>query len=131
MASKIIIPTISKLESLCNSHWYDWPFGYEPLASEVEYLRLAKEARKQTYPEIDKYELNNGFCIDLDWFHELALHTQVVIKESAICYAHGRVLYTTLSKYLYERKQLSPTDRITIWEQVLLEVSLLCAWPKH
>jgi len=115
--SRKILPMISKLDSFCNSHWYDWPFGSQPLASKDEYIRLAKEAREKTYKGIDKYEENSGFGIDLEWLHELALHTQVVIKESPICYAHGRVLYTTLSKYLNEQQQnSSSTDRLTIWE---------------
>ena len=101
---------------MTNSHWHDWPFGHEPRASKDEYIRLAKEVSKQTYPEIDKYEQKMGFAIDTEWLHELALHTQVVIKKSPLCYAHGRVLYTALSKYLSERQTTSSADRLTIWE---------------
>ena len=116
IASRIIIPLVRKLGNFCILYSYDWPFGYEPLASKNEYIRLAKKASMATYPEIDKYEQETGFSIDLKWLHELALHTQVVIKESKICYSHGRVLYSSLSKYLYERERLSPSDRLTIWE---------------
>ena len=41
-----------------------------------------------------------GYKIEYDWFHELALHTQIVIKKSELCYQHGRVLYSTLSAYI-------------------------------
>ena len=30
----------------------------------------------------------------------MALHTQIVIKKSELCYQHGRVIYSTLSKYV-------------------------------
>ena len=111
-----MIPLRRKLERLTNSQWNDWPFGREPLATKDEYFRLANEVSKRTYPEIDSYEKKMGFAIDTEWLHEVALHTQVVIKESPLCYAHGRVLYTALSKYLSERRVTSSTDRLTIWE---------------
>ena len=114
--SRKLIPVRRKLESLANSHWYDWPFGREPVATIDEYIRLSKEVRSLTYPEIDSYEKKMGFAIDKEWLHELALHTQVVIKESPLCYAHGRILYTALSKYLSERNTNSSSDRITVWE---------------
>ena len=116
IVSRKLTPVRRKLEYLNNAHWHDWPFGHEPRASKDEYIRLAKEVRKLTYPEIDKYEQKMGFAIDTEWLHELALHTQVVIKKSPLCYAHGRVLYTALSKYLSERQTTSSTDRLTIWE---------------
>ena len=49
---------------------------------------------------INQFEIDYGFSLSPDWFHELAIHTQVVIKESEICYQHGRLLYTSLSKYI-------------------------------
>ena len=100
IVSHKLTPVRRKLEHLANAHWHDWPFGREPSASKEEYLRLAKEVRKLTFPEIDEYEQKTGFAICAEWLHELALHTQVVIKESPLCYAHGRVLYTALSQSL-------------------------------
>ena len=105
-----------KLECLTNAHWHGWHFGHEPSASKEEYLRLAKEVSEQTYKEIEKYEQNEDIAIDKEWLDELALHTQIVIKESPLCYAHGRVLYTALSKYLTEHPSSSSTDGLTIWE---------------
>jgi hypothetical protein len=111
-----LTPVRRKLEKMTNVHWYEWPFGHEPRASEKEYLRLAKEVSEQNYQEIDKYEHDSRFALNKDWLVELALHTQVVIKETPLCYAHGRVLYTALSKYLSEHPSSSSTDRLTIWE---------------
>jgi hypothetical protein len=93
-----LIPLRSRLERLINTRWYDFPFGRQPHASQEEYLQRAAEARQQRYPEIEAYEQQTGFALDADqdaeWLHELALHTQVVIKKSPLCYAHGRVLYS-------------------------------------
>ena len=111
-----LTPVRRKLEKMTNVHWYDWPFGHEPRESEKEYLRLAKEVNEQYYKEIDKYEHDSRFALNKEWLDDLALHTQVVIKETPLCYAHGRVLYTTLSKYLSEHPSSSSTDRLTIWE---------------
>ena len=105
-----------KIERMAYSQWYDSPFGKEPLASENIYRSLAAEVRSRVYPEIDSYEDRLGYAIDQDWLHELALHTQVVIKQSELCYQHGRVLYTTLSKYLNGHTPRDVGDGLTIWE---------------
>ena len=76
------------------------PFCDKPLASESEYLNLWQEAKNIRYHEIDKLEIELGYRIDLEWFSKLALITQVCIKESELCFAHGRVLYTVLKNYL-------------------------------
>ena len=116
LAARKLTPARRKLEELTNEHWHEWPFGREPRASEKEYLRLAKEVSEQTYQEIEKYEHDTRFSLNKEWLDELALHTQIVVKESPLCYAHGRVLYTSLSKYLSDHPSNSSTDRITIWE---------------
>ena len=80
--------------------YYNNPFGQKPLASRDEYLSIWKDAKNKSYPVIDEYEINMKHKIDSNWFHELALHTQVVIKESEICYQHGRILFSTLCDYI-------------------------------
>jgi len=97
-------------------HWDGFPFGKEPLATKTEYENLAKIVQQQKYPEIDAFEQQVGFAIVPSWLHELAFHTQVVIKKSPLCYAHGRVLYSALSAYLRDHPTKYPTDRLTIWE---------------
>jgi len=79
------------------------PLCAAPLGSEADYLRLWEDAKSKTYPEIDEYEQERGAAIDREWFDQLALLTQVVIKRSSICYQHGRVLYAALSRYLRDR----------------------------
>jgi len=46
----------------------------------------------------------------------LALHTQIVIKKSKLCYAHGRILYTTLSDYISKQNNDEKKQRIAIIE---------------
>ena len=75
------------------------PFCTAPLAPAAEYRRLWEDARSRACPAIDRYEEECGAAIDPAWFHQLALLTQVTIKQSAICYQHGRVLYSTLVRY--------------------------------
>lgn len=76
------------------------PLIVKPKASQEIYKKLAQEAAEQAYPEIDSFEEIAGYAIAADWLHDLALHTQVVVKKSPLCYAHGRVLYSALSRYL-------------------------------
>jgi len=77
-----------------------YPFGREIRGTVEEYRTLWNDAKNTTYPEIDKYEESSGIAIDYEWFHRLALHTQIVIKKSELCYQHGRVIYSALSKYV-------------------------------
>jgi hypothetical protein len=106
------------LEIITNSIWYDSPFGTKPHASKQVYLNLAEIAKKEVYHEIEEYEQQTGFAIDSYWLHELALHTQVVLKDSPLCYAHGRILSQIVLLILLFGKQVLP------------EGFLRFAWPK-
>jgi len=83
------------------------PIIKNPKGERQAYLQTAQEAKEKQYPETDNYENRIGFSIQPDWFHELALHTQVVVKKSEINYQHGRLLYSTLRKYLAEHNPAS------------------------
>jgi predicted O-methyltransferase YrrM len=87
-----------------NRRWYDSPLGSRPRAAAGTYQELADDAKAKLYPQIDQYEAQAGFAIDKNWMDEVALHTQIVIKPEALCYQHGRVLYSTLRKYLASQK---------------------------
>ncbi len=82
--------------------FHDYLFGKKPRARKEEYLAIWEKVKRQSYPVIDQYEQKLRFYIDSEWFHKLALHTQVVIKKSEICYQHGRLLYATLSNYVHQ-----------------------------
>jgi predicted O-methyltransferase YrrM len=79
------------------------PLCEAPLAPPDEYRRRWAEARSRTFPVIDRYEDSCEAAIDSAWFHRLALLTQVPIKQSEICYQHGRLLYATLAQYIRRR----------------------------
>lgn len=99
-----------------NREWYDFPLGRRAVGSVDLYRELALAAAKKRYPEVESFEAECGFAIDKMWLDELAFHTQVVIKKSPLCYAHGRVLYSSLSRYLALGPTKSKNERITIWE---------------
>lgn len=104
------------IENLSNYVWNNFPFGNTPKAKKEEYLRLAEEAKKEIYPEIDEYEKLKGFKIDKEWLDDLALHTQITVKNSKLCYAHGRLLYTALLDYISKQNDNDVKERITIIE---------------
>ena len=88
------------IERKSNEIWFNYPFGRHPKALKEDYIKLSKKTSAIDYPEINQYEKETGFLIDKAWLDDLALHTQIVIKDSPLCYAHGRVLYTALCSYL-------------------------------
>ena len=102
-----VLSRFSRLRSRQN------PLTAKPKASGEIYKKLAKEAAEQDYPEVDSFEGITGHAIDTEWLHDLALHTQVVVKSSPLCYAHGRVLYSALSRYL---ESIAKSETIKIVE---------------
>jgi predicted O-methyltransferase YrrM len=102
----------AKLEARNRRRYAQAPFCAAPMASPSEYQQLWMDARRRSHPAIDHYEETSGAAIDRDWFHRLALLTQVTIKRSEICYQHGRLLYATLVRYARTRTR----DHLTIVE---------------
>ena len=90
------------------------PFGKKPWGSRDKYLNLHADAKKKIYKEIDFFEEKKGYKIDRTWFEDLALHTQVVIKNSELNYQHGRLLYSSLRNYLITSK--NETNDVVILE---------------
>jgi len=95
-----------------SKHWRSHPFGNSVRASNDTYMALWEKEKSKAYPEIDAYEQETGRAIEKGWLDKLALHTQIVVKNSPLCYQHGRILYSALSTYL-EKK---PQQNITIYE---------------
>jgi len=83
--------------------YHDYPLGREPRSDAATYLALHTEARAIDHPEVDAIEAELGFAIDREWMEQLALHTQVVIKSSTLCYQHGRLLYAFLRHYVHSK----------------------------
>jgi cephalosporin hydroxylase len=95
------------------ARWNDYPFGREPRAGEDVYRSIYADARAVDYPEIAALETELGHAVDRDWLDDLALHTQVVVKDSRINYQHGRLLYAVLRRYL---EKIPTSETVTILE---------------
>lgn len=94
-----LVKTIYKY---ANRKWYADPLAKNSETPEAYFIRQWENAKAKEYKPVDEMEQNIGTHIDYDWYHKLALHTQVVKKESDICYVHGRLLYVYVKKYLQE-----------------------------
>lgn len=112
----LIKPLRLSLNGISDYIWYNYPFGNKPSGSKEDYLKLAEHVKTQKYPEINAYEENLGISIDFSWLDRLALQTQITIKKSKLCYAHGRILYSTLSDYLKKRSKELHNEKIFILE---------------
>lgn len=95
-------------------YWRQQPFGSSVRADRDTYHALWQDEKEQTYPPISSYEKEIGHAISKDWLDDLALHTQIVIKNSPLCYQHGRILYTALSSYI--DAQTETPANLTIYE---------------
>ncbi len=91
---------VKAVNKYANVRWYNSPLTKKILASKEEYLKIWIEAKSNRYKLIDDFEDKYNDKIDDEWYHKLALHTQVVKKKSDIVYVHGRLLYVTLKKYI-------------------------------
>lgn len=78
----------------------NYPFGLKNDNSKENYLELFNQASSLEYEQVLNYEVKTEFKLDKKWLNDLAMLTQVTIKHSDICYAHGRVLYSALRNYL-------------------------------
>ena len=110
-AAQSLMPIIN---SWANNRWYNQPFTEEPIQSRNTYIELSQVARSQENPEVLEFEKETGFKIDDAWLDQLALQTQVVVKNSPLNYAHGRVLYSALRQYL--NRQGEKFNKISIIE---------------
>jgi len=95
---------VKTVDRYANFRWYANPLTKKILASKEQYLKIWERAKEKKYKLIDDFEGKSGFKIDENWYHKLALHTQVVVKKSDIVYVHGRLLYASLRAYLEKNK---------------------------
>jgi len=82
------------------NNWSNNPLVKKAQKSESYYINLANNAKSIIHSEVDDYENLTGFKIDNNWVNNLALHTQITIKNSHLSYVHGRILYSSLASYL-------------------------------
>lgn len=83
------------------------PFGSKIKASRLTYLDLHKQACARNYPAIDAFVGRYKHNVDTNWLNELALHTQVVIKQSELNFQHGKVLYAVLRDFIDRNPEIN------------------------
>ena len=108
---EVILPFVDRMVYL---RYFNQPFTDLPKSNLQTYRELAEGAERNTYSieDVDFLEKKNGYAVNRDWLNSLAFHTQIVVKESELNYAHGRVLYATLRNYLTTLDQDSKTVNI-------------------
>lgn len=79
-------------------------FGLAPRASRDEYMALFEAAKGLNREEVRTLESEWGFAAEKAWVDNLALHTQVVVKDSALNWDHGRLLYSALRRYISQEQ---------------------------
>ena len=103
---------VKSINSYADFRWFNNPLTSKVIAGKEKYQEIWEKAKAKKYNLIDDFEKQAGFKIDENWYQELALHTQVVVKKSDIVYVHGRLLYASLRNYLEKKK----ADNINILE---------------
>jgi len=96
---KSIYETIYKV-SFIEKPLPKYPFGNKIWATKQEYRSLLEEALNVNDESVKEFERQYGFSLNINWWSDLALHTQVVIKPEKLNFFHGRLLYSLLSSYI-------------------------------
>ena len=92
-------------DRIAYGNFYENPLGDASGVAAAYFRELGESAGSEYYPEISHYEQGAGFQLDPAWLNDLALTTQVVLKDEPLCYAHGRVLYVALRAYVSKLDQ--------------------------
>lgn len=116
LAAKYSGNVLRAVDGWANRRWHANPLIQAPQGNAELYRTLASRVRMESYPEIEQFEAACGAAIDRQWLDDLALHTQVVVKKSPLCYAHGRVLYGALSAWIRAHPARSPMERVNVVE---------------
>ena len=96
---ELVLPSVN---SMANLRWFNQPFCSTPLGDYKCYFDLWSEAKINSFNNeaVLEFEQSCGFGVDRNWLNHLGFTTQVVIKDSPLNYAHGRVLYSALRRYI-------------------------------
>lgn len=101
------------------------PISNIPLGNDNEYRDLMKSVVNERYNFVDSLEKNSGFSIDKEWLNDVALKTQISIKNSKPNYQHGRILYSLLRKFIDIK--IDTNQQVTVLETgTALGFSALC-----
>ena len=114
VVSKIFELFLPIIDRVAYINFFNQPFSNLPVSDLKTYEELSKKADENTYSieDVDLLEKKNNYFVDREWLKVLAYNTQVVVKNSELNYAHGRVLYSVLRKYLSTLKEENKTVNI-------------------
>lgn len=104
LVHRLSYPALRLCDRWAYRRFRNHPFGRRPRAREATYRSLWEQARLRRDPEVEVFEAEAGHAIDRDWLDDLALHTQVALKASEVCYAHGRVLYSAVRRFVADHR---------------------------
>lgn len=95
----MVLPSV---DSLANFRWFDQPFCKAPLGNFDSYSTLRSEAEINSFSNelVLEFEQSCGFAVDKNWLNQLGFITQVVVKDAPLTFAHGRVLFSALQKFI-------------------------------
>ncbi len=92
-----------------------YPFGKTIRGSKDQYIELHEKGILNINHEILDFQNSTGFAVNNEWFKHLTLYTQTCIKNSDLNFNHGRLLYSSLSKYINDNFK-NKKDSLTILE---------------
>ena len=71
------------------------------------FLKRKNEIIKNVSKDVENYERKTNFYIDREWLYDLALYTQIPSGKSFYCCEHGKVLYSSVSKWIKDHNEKS------------------------
>jgi len=92
-----------------------YPFGKRILGNKDQYIELHKKGILNVNNQILDFQNSSGFSVNNEWFTNLTLYTQTCIKNSDLNFNHGRLLYSSLSKYINDNFK-NKKESLTIFE---------------
>ena len=95
------------VDKFLNYKWYTHPFGKKVWANKDKYIEIYNELKTVRNNQLDQYLAKFDKNINSEWLFNLALHTQVVIKDSELSIDHGKILYANLANYIHLSKNIN------------------------
>ena len=104
-----------------------YPFGKNLNGHQNQYIKLHQKGILNLNDEILDFQNSSGFSVDNEWFNHLTLFTQTCIKKSELNFNHGRLLYSSLSKYINNNFK-NKNDSLVILEEEVSKILFIQGW---
>lgn len=115
-------------DSIGYAKWRRYPLGHLR-ASKTDYDKRFSQANNTSNSSVDNLEKELGCKIPADFLEEVAYHVQISFKKSFPDFTHGRVLYSVLSDYIENKKNVSKGGSLYMKPEPLRGF-LVCVWQK-